>query len=121
METPLYLMSDIPDGYVAQINGYPMASYINRKITGVRWPGQSIELRWDGEQALQGALAIAFLNGAEKVEVQLLMSHMDLENLDMTNVCILYGRRVLISELTIHYGEGVNVEIDAVLLAQSRI
>ncbi|HZK94361.1 MAG TPA: hypothetical protein VFC67_09155 [Prolixibacteraceae bacterium] len=121
METPLYSMSDIPSGYVAQINGYPMANYINRKITGARWPGQSIDLCWNGDQGLQGAQAIAFLDGAEKTEVKLLMNHVDLENMDMTKVYILLGRRVLISELTIHYSEGTNVEIDAVLLAQARV
>jgi hypothetical protein len=121
MEQPLYSMLDIPANYVAQINGYPMANYLNRKITGLQWPNQFIELRWNGDQGLRGAEAIAFIDGAEKVEVQLLMSHLDLENLDMTKVYILLGRRVLISELTIHYSESIKVEIDAVLLAQARV
>ena len=105
-------------GYAFNYNSYPKANFLNRKNDGTQWPGQSLELRWVGEGGLRGPETIAFLEGADKITGKLLINHVDLEKLDTSKVYTLNGRRVLISELVIHYAEGDMVEVDVVLLAQ---
>jgi len=105
-------------GYAFNYNSYPKANFLNRKNDGTQWPGQSLELRWYGDGGLRGPETIAFLNEADKITGKLLINHVDLEKLDTSKVYTLNGRRVLISELVIHYAEGDMVEVDVVLLAQ---
>ncbi len=110
-----------PVGYTMLITpSYPQANFVARKMNGTLWTDNVLELRWDGTMGLRGAETIAFLEGAEKVDVKLVLSHMDLEKLDTSKIYTLNGRKVMISELTIHYAEDSTVEVDAVLLAQGR-
>lgn len=95
---------------------YPMANFVVHKMNGDLWPGNVLELRWDTDLGLRGAESIAFQNGARKVAVTMIMSHIDLEKIDLTKVYLLQGQRVIIDELVVHYGRGSMVEIDATLM-----
>jgi len=110
--------NEITTGFSFNNRYYPKANFLNRKNDGTQWAGQSLELRWYGEGGLRGPETIAFLEGADKISGKFLIHHVDLEKLDTSKVYTLYGRRVLLSELVIHYAEGDLVEVDVVLLAQ---
>jgi hypothetical protein len=97
---------------------YPIANFVNKKMNGDDWPDSPLELRWDGDLGLKGPDFLAFLDGAIKIEAKLVMNHVDLESIDMTKVYTLGGRRVLISELVVHYGLKSRVEVDAVFYSE---
>ena len=109
---------DINSGFAFNNKYYPKANFLNRKNDGTQWPGQSLELRWYGDGGLRGPETIAFIESADKITGKLLINHVYLEKLDTSKVYTLNGRRVLLSELVIHYAEGDMVEVDVVLLAQ---
>lgn len=110
-------ISSAPPGYTVTYLLYPMANYLNRRNNGARWPDNTLELRWDGEQGLNGAGTINFLDGAQKIDVKLVMHHIELESIDLTKVYTMCGRKVIISELVAHYGSQPNITVDAVLIA----
>lgn len=110
--------NEINPGFSFNNKYYPKANFLNRKNDGTQWAGQSLELRWVGDGGLRGPETIAFLEGADKITGKFLIHQADLEKLDTSKVYTLDGRRVLLSELVIHYAEGDLVEVDVVLLAQ---
>ncbi len=117
--TPSYIAPDqIPAGYSLPLNFYPLANFVNRNVNGIPFDDQTIELRWDGDKGLKGPQTIAFLEGADKIYAKFLINQIDLEKLDTSKVYTLDGRRVIASELVMHYAEGDNVSVDAVLFAQ---
>ena len=109
---------EIPAGFAFNNKYYPKASFLNRKNDGTPFSDQTLELRWYGDGGLRGPETIAFLESADKITGKFLIHQADLEKLDTSKVYTLAGRRVLISELVIHYAEGDIVEVDVVLLAQ---
>ena len=116
MDTPVRLL---PTWDIVHTLTYPMANFVNHKMNGDQWPDTNLELRWDTDEGLRGAEAIAFLNGARKVTVTMVMHHRDLEKIDLTKVYLLKGQKVIISELVVHYNRGDNVTIDATLLMRA--
>lgn len=119
LETAIADPADIPSGYHLIWTNYPMANYLNRRIDGSRWGGQLLELIYGGAQGLRGVETIAFLNDAEKINATLLINHVELEKIDLTKVFTLNGRKLIISEMAIHYQTQQNVLVDAVLLAKA--
>lgn len=85
---------------------------MNRNVDGATFVNQSVELCWQG---LKGPQTIAFMGGADKIKAKFLISQMDLEKLDTSKVYTLDGRRVLISEMVIHYCEGSHISVDVVI------
>jgi len=112
---------EIEAGYQLTWKTYPMANFVNRKVDGSRWSGQVLELRWDGDMGLRGAGTIAFLEGADTINAKFIINQSDLLKLDNARVYTMDGRRVVLSEMVIHYAETDHIEVDVVLLAQKNI
>jgi len=113
--TPAYIAPDqVEAGYSFPFNFYPLANFVNRKVDGTNFDDQSVELTWEG---LKGAQTIAFLESVDKINTTFLISQVDLEKLDNSKVYIVDGRRVLLSEMVMHYCEGGHVLVEAILFA----
>lgn len=123
MDMAYVAAGEVPTDYVLDTyhQVYPMANYVNRKADGSRWADQVLELVWDGAMGLRGAETIAFREGADTINAVLVINHYDLEQIDTTKVYMIGGRRVLISEMVIHYAGGDNVKVDVVLMAEKNL
>lgn len=107
-----YDASDVTAGYSLPLIYYPLANFVARDNVGNVIANSLVELRWDGEKGLRGAEAISFLNNALTVEGELVMSHLDIEKLDLAKPVALMGRKGMIEELVCHYGDSAMVECD---------